>query len=672
MKKTSILLLALALAPIVGWAGNISTMDKYAWSENAGWLNFSATHDSATVHENGANGYLSGYAWGENIGWIKLGADAGGPYANTSANNWGVNMNAAGELSGYAWSEVAGWINFNPTHSQVVVDANGRFDGYAWSEALGWIRTRNASVPYALAWLAPGSNVDGDDKYAWYENAGWLNFRPTYGGVTVHEAGNNGYLSGSAWSEGAGWVKLGVEAGGPYANTAANNWGVNMNAARELSGYAWSETAGWLNFDPAHSQVTIGADGRFAGYAWSEGLGWLHVRGTGETPLYAVVLNVPTLAEISGRVINQNSGQAIEGAQVTVGSVTVTTGADGTFSVPVNRGWSGTVSVEYAPAAVFVPAQQVVTEAVGEQPADFVMGWGASTVDILDVAAASSVDGADLDLALTSGARYDVYRSDDPLSGTMTWSPLHRGAASADFTDETLTTAHSRRFYAVRLAGEAPSTQKVWGVIRATAREATYTLMSPPVRTDRKFNGELGAMLAERLAGDDTQDGDRVHILGSSGAWRTLYLDSQKVWRESGGAASTYELPVGAGFFVERKSGSPAPVTFTGPVGNDGTRTNRLAAGWNMIGLSEGKILPVKETMAGANPVGSATEDQADQIVLQNPNGSWRRLIYIQGWGAPYDGNWFDLQTFAVVTNKLDPGAAYYYLRRGGATDVKF
>jgi len=27
-------------------------------------------HGGVTVHENGANGYLSGYAWCENTGWI--------------------------------------------------------------------------------------------------------------------------------------------------------------------------------------------------------------------------------------------------------------------------------------------------------------------------------------------------------------------------------------------------------------------------------------------------------------------------------------------------------------------------------------------------------------------------------------------------------------------------
>ncbi len=41
----------------------------YAWSENAGWINFSPSGGGVTVD---ANGYLQGYAWGENLGWISF------------------------------------------------------------------------------------------------------------------------------------------------------------------------------------------------------------------------------------------------------------------------------------------------------------------------------------------------------------------------------------------------------------------------------------------------------------------------------------------------------------------------------------------------------------------------------------------------------------------------
>ena len=64
---------------------NIDPTNKYAWTENTGWVSAAPTNGGVTVHFDGTSGFLTGLAWGENIGWIKLGADSGGPYANTSA-----------------------------------------------------------------------------------------------------------------------------------------------------------------------------------------------------------------------------------------------------------------------------------------------------------------------------------------------------------------------------------------------------------------------------------------------------------------------------------------------------------------------------------------------------------------------------------------------------------
>lgn len=140
-------LLLSASHPAVAAEGNISDTNKYAWSENAGWLNFRPANGGVIVWQT----HLSGYAWAENIGWIKLGAASGGGdpyYANTNSSNWGVNRDAS-NLSGYAWSETVGWINFNPSHSQVSIDsATGSFAGYAWSENVGWIHFKNANPAY--------------------------------------------------------------------------------------------------------------------------------------------------------------------------------------------------------------------------------------------------------------------------------------------------------------------------------------------------------------------------------------------------------------------------------------------------------------------------------------------------------------------------------------------
>ena len=105
MKKIVISLLFL-LSPVLlvnfvlasGTTGTIDSTDKYAWSENLGWINFGTTEGNVQVTDSG----LSGYAWVENAGWINL-----------NPSNGGVDNDVNGNLSGYAWGENTGWINFN-------------------------------------------------------------------------------------------------------------------------------------------------------------------------------------------------------------------------------------------------------------------------------------------------------------------------------------------------------------------------------------------------------------------------------------------------------------------------------------------------------------------------------------------------------------------------------
>ena len=86
-----------------------STGCKYAWSENAGWLNFKPSlGPGVTVTDNN----LTGYVWGENIGWITSPALMQVPVQQRST---GCRTTGTGFLSGYAWGENVGWIKFNPT-----------------------------------------------------------------------------------------------------------------------------------------------------------------------------------------------------------------------------------------------------------------------------------------------------------------------------------------------------------------------------------------------------------------------------------------------------------------------------------------------------------------------------------------------------------------------------
>jgi hypothetical protein len=143
---------ALTLAQGVEAAGNIHPVNKWAWSTNAGWVNFNPSNGGVTVCAD----HLEGYAWGENIGWIRLGTFSGcaaHTYSNASTADYGVNRSPAGNLSGHAWSTNAGWIKFNPTHGGVTIHPVTRqFDGYAWAENAGWIHFKGTgAIPYNVA-----------------------------------------------------------------------------------------------------------------------------------------------------------------------------------------------------------------------------------------------------------------------------------------------------------------------------------------------------------------------------------------------------------------------------------------------------------------------------------------------------------------------------------------
>lgn len=100
--------------------GTIDSINKYAWSENIGWINFGVSGGDVHITDSG----LSGYAWSSNYGWINLNPPGSG-----------VTNDGSGNLSGYAWGENTGWIDF----SGVTIDSNGYFIGYATGTVTGQI-----------------------------------------------------------------------------------------------------------------------------------------------------------------------------------------------------------------------------------------------------------------------------------------------------------------------------------------------------------------------------------------------------------------------------------------------------------------------------------------------------------------------------------------------------
>ncbi len=173
-EASGLALLAILLLGVGRFAGaqsNIDPVNKWSWSENAGWTNWydDGVTSGAEIEPSGE--VLSGFVWGENVGWLYLGdgaPDFGVTYSNATAADTGVNIGPGGFLGGFAWGENIGWVNFDTVGvagpvlgAQVELCCPGfAFSGYAWSENLGWMNLNSA---IAFVGLGPGVSLDRGD-----------------------------------------------------------------------------------------------------------------------------------------------------------------------------------------------------------------------------------------------------------------------------------------------------------------------------------------------------------------------------------------------------------------------------------------------------------------------------------------------------------------------------
>jgi hypothetical protein len=120
MNKYFLFLLITVLSAVPVFFASAATTG-YAWSDNAGWINFGCTHCNVQVTDN----KITGYIWSDNYGWIKL--DASSP-----DGSGGVKNNGSGVLSGYAWGDNTGWIDFSGVTINI---SSGKFEGTATADS---------------------------------------------------------------------------------------------------------------------------------------------------------------------------------------------------------------------------------------------------------------------------------------------------------------------------------------------------------------------------------------------------------------------------------------------------------------------------------------------------------------------------------------------------------
>jgi peptidoglycan hydrolase-like protein with peptidoglycan-binding domain len=144
MKKlfSFIFFLFFGLFPIITYAsgtnGTIDSTHKYAWSENAGWINFGCENCNTHV----TYSEITGYAWSQNYGWINLNPSLAG-----------IKNDGSGNLSGKAWGENFGWIDFNGVN----IDSNGNFKGQTQSnDTIGKINFECVNCSVKTDWRPIG------------------------------------------------------------------------------------------------------------------------------------------------------------------------------------------------------------------------------------------------------------------------------------------------------------------------------------------------------------------------------------------------------------------------------------------------------------------------------------------------------------------------------------
>jgi hypothetical protein len=101
----------------------------FAWSDQAGWVNFGVTNGNIHITDSGppvGEASMSGYAWNTNYGWINM-------LPTSTSTDVGVKVSSAGVLSGYAWGSSLGWINF----SGASINSSGKFIGQAMGSIVG-------------------------------------------------------------------------------------------------------------------------------------------------------------------------------------------------------------------------------------------------------------------------------------------------------------------------------------------------------------------------------------------------------------------------------------------------------------------------------------------------------------------------------------------------------
>ncbi len=308
-------------------ATNISSTDKWAWNDVAGWINFYSTNSV-----NVTDPKIEGYAVFENAPGNYLSLDcATGPPGSGCSTNYYVSNNSNGSLAGWGWSDTYGWVSFcgnatggstwdgstwicpaSPTYQTTISPSGvnaGDFAGWAWNDVIGWIsfncntldppdctpsykvNTLWRNGPVVSGWLISSTFDTEDTSGVAFNSVMWKgNLGTGQNAVKFQFASSNLTTGGSegatgpidptnryAWNSIIGWLDFYGAPGGPatVATAKMTRWAVSSGGdfAVDCATTPSGDICATSNFYVSNST------GNLAGWGWNDAYGWVSFCG---------------------------------------------------------------------------------------------------------------------------------------------------------------------------------------------------------------------------------------------------------------------------------------------------------------------------------------------------------------------------------------------------------
>ncbi|HMP77321.1 MAG TPA: autotransporter-associated beta strand repeat-containing protein [Kiritimatiellia bacterium] len=297
------------------------------------------------------------------------------------------------------------------------------------------------------------------------------------------------------------------------------------------------------------------------------------------------------------------------------------------------------------------------------------VGWSPTIVDV----ERPSGSAARVLWLASSGLTYTVFYSDSlPGAGTMMWTPYANVyATNSTLSFDVPSVSEARRYFQVMPVGQSPSERNLWSVQRRSIVPGLQMWSIPLPMSDRSLTGEVGQILSGVLNATGLYNSaDKLHIIEPNQSFRTFWLrlvSGDKIWYENASPVTDFAIGPAQGMFIERLAGTAVTPEFFGAIGNVDAKSVELVEGYNLISLSEGRglqMLSAFNKLASGSPSSYANSDMllADQIIMEDTPGVWVLFWRTStGWVR-----WSASGTSSANTFILEPGRAYYYLRRAG------